>query len=307
MSETILVIGYGPVGKATVSALKDRNIRVAQRHRPKDLAAHIPFVACDVLDGGSVHEAVRGATQIVIAVGFAYEGKTWREAWPKAMAHILDAAADQQARVVFVDNLYMYGPQTHPLREDMPMQDYGTKPAARAEITRQWQAAHQSGRVKFAALRAPDFYGPGVANSHLGQLAFGNIAKGKSAMLIIDPDQRHDFAFVPDIARGVVSLLDAPDDAFGQAWHIPCAPITTPRVILDIAATHLGKKLRLNTIPMWLLPLMGFFMPMMKEMTEMHFQWDRTYQVDSSKFAKRFWANATPFEIGAIETLKSFS
>ena len=125
-------------------------------------------------------------------------------------------------------------------------------------------------------------------------------------MLIAKPDQPHAFAYVPDIARGVVSLLDAPDDDFGQAWHIPCAPITTPREILSIGAQSLGQKLKITSIPLWTLSLFGLFMPFMKEMVEMRFQWDRSYDVDSSKFAKRFWSNATPFEIGAAETARSF-
>ena len=167
MSEIILVLGYGPVGKATVSALKDRNMRVAQRHRPKDLPAHIPFVGCDVLDSASVHEAMRGVTQIVLAIGFAYERKIWRDAWPKAMANILEAAARENARVVFVDNLYMYGPQRMALHEDLALQDFGAKPAVRAAITRQWMDAHHAGRVKTAALRAPDFYGPDRKSTRL--------------------------------------------------------------------------------------------------------------------------------------------
>jgi len=306
MTGEILVIGYGPVGKATLAQLNGRTVRVAQRNRPKDLPETIPFTPCDVLDAASVMEAAKGASQIVLAIGFAYDRAIWRTDWPKAMANVLTAAEVVKARVVFVDNLYMYGPQAAPLREDMALQDYGAKPAVRAAITRQWIAAHEAGRVKVAALRAPDFYGPGVAQSHLGDLAFGNLAKGKSAMLIGNPDQPHAFAYVPDIARGVVSLLDAPDDAFGQAWHIPSAPMRTTREILAIGAKVLGKPLSLLAIPVGLLPILGLFVPMLKEMPEMRFQWDRPYDVDASKFAKRFWADATPLEVGVAETVRAY-
>ena len=30
--------------------------------------------------------------------------------------------------------------------------------------------------------------------------------------------------------------------------------------------------------------------------------WDRPYRVDSSRFAKRFWGDTTPFEVGAPAT-----
>jgi len=306
MTDEILVIGYGPVGKATVARLNGRTVRVAQRSTPKDLPAGVSFTPCDVLDAASVRQAVQGASQIVLAIGFTYDRKIWRTNWPKAMANVLDAAEQAGARLVFVDNLYMYGPQTAPLREDMALQDYGAKPAVRAAITRQWMAAHAAGRVKVAALRAPDFYGPGVTQSHLGDLAFGNMAKGKKPMVIIDPDQPHAFAYVPDIARGVVSLLDAPDGDFGQAWHIPSAPMRTAREILAMGAKATGQKLAITAIPMWLLPVMGLFMPLLKEMVEMRFQWERPYEVDASKFSRRFWSDFTPLEVGAVETMKAF-
>jgi hypothetical protein len=41
-------------------------------------------------------------------------------------------------------------------------------------------------------------------------------------------------------------------------------------------------------------------------MAEMRFQWDRPYQVDAGKFAQRFWSDATPFEVGIVETAASF-
>lgn len=279
---------------------------MAQRHQPADLPANVPFTRCDVLDAASVLEAAKGASQIVLTIGFSYDRTTWRTHWPKAMENVLVAAEAVNARVVFVDNLYMYGPQTAPLREDMALQDYGAKPAVRAAITRRWMEAHKSGRVKVAALRAPDFYGPGVTQSHLGGLAFGNLAKGKRALMIINPDQPHAFAYVPDIARGVISLLDAPDGDFGQAWHIPSAPMQTAREILTMGAKMLGRRLSLTAIPMGLFPVLGIFMPVLNEMREMHFQWDRPYEVDATKFVKRFWADATPLEVGAAETVKSF-
>ena len=309
MSETIVVFGYGACGEAVVrlATKGGRDVIVAQRKAPANLPAGAHFRAADILDAAAVMAAAQGANQIVVAIGFPYDGRVWRESWPKAIANILAAAEATRGRVVFVDNLYMYGPQTEPLREDMALTDYGAKPAGRAGVTRQWMAAVAAGRVKFAALRAPDFYGPGVgAMSMFGDLGFGALAKGKSATLIIPPDQLHEFAYVPDIGRAVVTLLDAPDDAFGQAWHVPSAPITTARKILELGAAALGVKPRITAIPMWALPVLGLVMPALKGFIEMKFAWDRPYRVDHQKFAKRFWGDATPFEVGAVETAKSF-
>jgi len=222
------------------------------------------------------------------------------------MANLVRACEESGARMVFVDNLYMYGPQHDPLREDMTLTNYGVKPAVRAEVTRIWTTASDVGKVRATALRAPDFYGPGVAQSQLGDRAFGALVKGKRAFLIAPPDTLHDFAYVPDIARAVVTLLDANDDAFGQAWHVPCAPIQTPRQILELAASALGFKLRIAALPLWSLPGLGFVSPLMREIIEMRFQWDRPYRVDAQNFRKRFWSDVTPFEVGAPKTALSF-
>jgi hypothetical protein len=203
MSDEIAIFGFGPVGRATAEILRaqGRPVRIAQRKEPENPPAGAAFVRCDALDGESVRAAARGAAQVVLAVGFPYQGAVWREAWPRAMTNFVEACAATGARLVFADNLYMYGPQTAPLSETTPLTPYGVKPAARVEVTRIWMAASEAGRLRVAALRAPDFYGPGAAQSHLGETAFGALAKGKTANVIGSPDTPHDFAYVPDFAR----------------------------------------------------------------------------------------------------------
>lgn len=306
MKQDIVIFGYGPVGRATAARLMSqaRAVRIAQRHRPVDLPPGIGYTQADAMDEASVLRAAQGAAQIVIALGFPYEAKLWRAAWPQAMANFLTAAAREKARVVFVDNLYMYGPQRAPLVETMPLTDHGAKPALRAALTRQWQAA--TGKVLFAALRASDFYGPGTINAHLGEFAFAALARGKVPMLLDPPDIPHDFAYVPDFARGVVALLDAPDDAFGQAWHLPNAPTQTPRALLQQAADIMGVRLRLRALQFFAVDTLGLFVPAVRELKEMRFQWDRPYLVDATRYANRFSFTPTPFADGLAATLQSF-
>jgi nucleoside-diphosphate-sugar epimerase len=305
----IVIFGYGPVGRATGELLARRAqaFRVVQRSSPSDLPVGGSFAPADIENLDQVRAAIKGAKQIVLSIGLPYFGKVWRKLWPLAMHNIIEAAAEIGARLVFVDNLYMYGPQTVPLIETMPLTDFGVKPAVRAEVTRIWRAASDAGRIRVAALRAPDFYGPGCTNSHLGEFAFGALAKGKTAQFVVSPDQPHDVAYVPDFARAVVTLLDAPDDAFGQAWHVPCAPTRTLRDIFALGAAALAVKPKAMVLPRWSLAPLGLFMPVIGEMREMQFQWDRPYRVDASKFAKRFWSDATSFETGAPATALSFA
>jgi len=305
----ITIFGYGPTGAATAEVLRNRgqSIRVVQRKRPASLPVGVEFMPCDVMDAQSVLRAMTGAEQAVITIGVEYSGRIWREVWPKAMANFLAAAEAANARIVHIDNMYMYGPHDDtPIHEDAPLTAYGHKPAVRSEITRMWMEAGREGRVKWAALRAPDFYGPGVDRSHIGETGLGLIAQGKTAQLIMSPDQPHAFAYVPDIARAAVSLLDAPDDAFNQAWHVPCAPTRTPRQLLQIGAAAIGQKLKLMAMPTLGLRIIGLFSPFLRECVEMRFTWNRPYHVDATKFAHRFWSDATPFEVGIPLTVKAF-
>lgn len=306
MTNKIIMLGYGPVGRATVQRLhaEGRAVSVAQRSRPADLPPGVPFIHCDVLDARSVASAFAGADQVAVAIGFEYSGKVWEKLWPIAMRNLLDGCAAAGARMVFLDNLYMYGPQRAPLVETMPLGDHGRKPTARAQITRLWQ---QDGRVRVAALRAPDFYGPGVLQSHIGETGLAAIARGKAAIFVFAPDQPHDYAYVPDIGRAMVTLLDADDDAFGQAWHMPCAPTLSTRQILAMGAAQAGVTLRLNAIPQFALPVLGLFMGFVRELREMRFQWDRPYHVDARKWTQRFWSDVTPFDQGVAATMRSFA
>jgi len=308
MTGRIAIFGYGPVGRAIAARLtaEGREVIVAQRRAPRDMPKGAAFKPADALDRDAVVEAASGAEQFVVAIGFPYSGVVWRDVWPKAIANFVAACKATGARMVFIDNLYMYGPQTTPLIETMPLTDKGWKPAARSAATRVWMAAAAAGEARAAALRAPDFYGPGAGNSYLGDTSIGKLAHGQAAVFIGSPDVLHDYAYVPDIARAATTLLAAPDSAFGQAWHVPCAPTRTTRDVLKIAAETLGVKLRISAMPAWMLGASGMFSPFLRELQEMRFQWDRPYQVDASRFMQAFWSDATPFEIGVAETALAF-
>jgi nucleoside-diphosphate-sugar epimerase len=308
MNDRIVIFGFGPTGRAIAERLRGegRDVVVAQRHAPSDLPRSATFVACDALDREAVVKTAAQGAQFVVTIGFRYDGAVWREVWPKAIGNFVAACQATGARMVFIDNLYMYGPQTAPLIETMPLTTYGRKPAARAAATRIWMQASAEGRARVAALRAPDFYGPGVKLSYLGDTSIGAMAKGKAAFFIGSPDIPHGYAYVPDIGRAAVTLLAAPDSAYGQAWHVPCAPTRTTREILQLAADALGVRLRLNVLPALLLGPLGVAVPFLREVKEMRFTFDRPYRVDSSKFATTFWPDPTPFEDGVRKTALAF-
>jgi nucleoside-diphosphate-sugar epimerase len=302
------VIGYGAVGRATASMLANRGdaVRIVQRNKPKELPEGCTFQAADSTDREATIRACSGVDAVVCCLGFPYDSALWRRVWPKAMANLIDGCSTSGARLVFADNLYMYGPQTSPLTEKTPLTNHGRKPALRAELTKLWKSAHDTGRVRAVAVRASDFYGPDVATSVISVFGVARLLAGKPALTPYSPEHPHDFAYVPDFARALVTLVDAPDDAYGQAWHVPNASTRTLRDVLTLAASLIGVPARISVLPSALAPIIGLFSKEVREIAEMRFQWDRPYLVDSSKFAARFWNDATPFESGLRDTISFY-
>jgi nucleoside-diphosphate-sugar epimerase len=307
MDADIVVVGYGAAGRETVKLLTERGgkVRVAQRSHPRRLPLAAEFVSTDVLDAESVVRACAGSRAVICCIGFPYDSRIWQTHWPKAMTNMLAACEKAKARLVLADNLYMYGPQTEPLAEDMPLTDFGRKPKIRAEITRLWQAAHKDGRVEAVAVRASDFYGPDVPNSVLAAHGVKNLIAGKEAVVPFPAVFPHDVTYVPDFARALVTLLDAPSEDYGQAWHVPNAPAQTYGELIGKAAALIGVEPRMRVIPLILLQLAGLFDRQAYELIEMRFQVDRPYLVNTHKFASRFWSDATSFEDGLKATIAS--
>ncbi len=311
MSGMTVIFGNGTIGSLVTQRLVERGdkVRIAQRSRPAELAggaeaAGPEYISCDILDPQAVRRAVEGASNVLLAVGFVYDSRVWASNWTTTMRNIIAACAEVGARVVFIDNLYQLGPKTQPRTEDMALTPEGEKSWILAEVTQIWMDARD--RVPFAALRCTDFYGPHVTASHLGTSAFGGVANGKAAFMLAPLDTPHDFAYAPDIARAAITLLDAPNDAFGQIWNMPCAPTRTPREILQLGAKAIDQPLKVISTPLWLLPFMGFFIRFAKEVSDVKFTWNRPYQVNADKFKRRFWSDVTSFEVGAAATARSF-
>jgi nucleoside-diphosphate-sugar epimerase len=308
MTKRIAVAGYGAVGRALAERLSVRGdkVRIVQRQAPPRLPPDVTFLRANLEDAGEAQAAFADVDIVVCAVGVPYRSDVYLRVWPIIMRNLLDASARCGARFVFADNLYMYGPQTRPLTEEMPLTDYGRKPRVRAEITRLWQKAHEDGLVRATAVRASDFYGPKTPTSVLSTLGVARLLIGKPALAPYPPEQPHDFTYVPDFARALETLIDADDDAYGQAWHVPNAPTRSLRELLALAASLIGVRPRVTVLPPALTTLLGIFRSDVRELKEMRFQWGRPYLVDATKFSRRFWSDPTPFEDGLRATITSY-
>ncbi len=142
-----------------------------------------------------------------------------------------------------------------------------------------------------------------MGNSHLGERCFKPLLDGKPAQYLGQPHQPHTFTYVPDFARALRSVAALPA-AWGQVWHVPNAPAMSFSEILGLLEQLLGRRVRVQALPFWVQDILALGMPLMREITEMRFQWDRPYLVDHAKFAAQFWGDFTPLAEGLRTTLE---
>lgn len=308
ISEVIPVIGYGPIGREVTRLLLARGyrVRIIQRNRPNKLPNGATFSPADAMNHHQLANAIKDAKTIVLALGLPYVGKVWATGWPRAMSAMLAACEKVGARMVYADSLYLYGPQDRPLIEAMPPVEYVLKPTSRSVATQLWMEAFAKGKVRTAAVRAPDFFGPGVETSILGSPTLGRLALGKSAQVLISADHPHDIVHITDFARSIITILEAPDDVFGQAWHVPTPPTKTLRESITIAAHAMGIPAKITVVPSWAAKTLGIFSPQIREAMELHYLIDRPYFVDSTKFRERFWSDVDPLEQSIAETARCY-
>lgn len=131
--------------------------------------------------------------------------RQWREAFPAAVDGVLAGAESTGARMVFVDDTWMYGRTTGWMTEDLPYRPVSDKGVLRAWLAERVLAAHESGRVQTVIGRAPELYGPAV-ESLLGSNIFGPAAHGGLAVWIGDLDQPLTPMFIDDFAHGLAEL-----------------------------------------------------------------------------------------------------
>jgi nucleoside-diphosphate-sugar epimerase len=303
-NELHIVFGTGPVGLAVMDELasKGKRVRMINRSGRADVAEGVEVVGGDAADPAFTREVSAGASVVYFALNPPYD--KWPELFPPLQAGVLEGAASAGAKLVAVENLYMYGPTGgRPLTEDLPYAANTRKGKVRARMSEELMEAHRSGRVRVAIGRASDYFGPRVLASAAGEQVFGRAVEGKSAQVAGNPDQPHTYTYAPDVGKGLV-VLGEREEALGRAWHLPSPETVTTRRFVERIFEEVGKPARIQAAPKILLRAMGLFNPGMREMIEMLYEFEEPFVVDHSAFERAFGVRATPLREAIGETVR---
>ena len=294
---TILGAG-GTIGKelSGILATQGKSFRLVSRN-PKPTAGAETFAA-DLADRDQAIRAVAGSSVVHLLAGLKYNWKIWQEFWPRIMANTIEACKRAQAKLIFFDNVYMYGKVSGPMTETTPYNPCSKKGEIRAKIATTLMDTVKAGELTAIIARSADFYGPDTEHGVANVLVFDNFAKGAKASWLIHPDVPHSLTFTPDAARGV-ALLAERDSAWNQVWHLPTASNPpTGREFIVMAAKELDAHPGFRVLNRPMLRLFGLINSDVREMYEMLYQNDSPYLFDSTKFARAFDFPATSYPEG---------
>jgi nucleoside-diphosphate-sugar epimerase len=303
-----VIFGTGAIGLATLDALRRRgeSVRLVNRSGSAPVPDDIEVVAGDASDPGFTTAVAAGAAVVYQALNPPYS--RWSEEFPALQAAVLAAAEAAGARLVSLENVYMYGrPQGRPLTEDREYNAHTIKGKLRAAMARDLLAAHRAGRVEIAIGRASDYFGPrGGAQSNLGDRVMPAALRGATATVLGDPDQPHTYTYIPDIGEGLAVLGEHPDAA-GQVWHLPNDSHTrTTRELVSTVYAIAGSPPRLRRVRPWLLRLLGPRNPDLRAVLEMGYLFEEPFIVDSSKITSKLGVSATQLPRALDETLATY-
>lgn len=296
--------GNGTIGAEAVRHLAAAGcqVRVVQRH-PKPIAGAVATASADIFDLDGLTRAVEGSDVVYLIIGLPYDAKTWLEGFPRAVSHAVEAARRVGARLVYFDNVYMYGPVRGLMTEETPDQPTTQKGLARARAARVLMEAVEKGAIRGLIARSADFYGDYRPFDQVKTIA-DKLVKGRKAQLLFRDDKVHSLTYIPDAGRAVAALGQRAD-AFDTIWHMPTDPnaLTGSQLVALIGAL-LGKEARHTALPKLLLQVVGLFNGTLRGLLEMSYQFERDYRFDSAKIARAYGLTATPMRQGLAEHLR---
>jgi nucleoside-diphosphate-sugar epimerase len=277
----------GGTGSAVVRELAARGLRVraVTRRGAADAPEGVEQLAADV---GSAEGARRACTGADVVYHCAQPPYTkWPELFPPLTQAVIDGAAATGAKLVFADNLYVYGPPEGPMTEETPQRAQGKKGRTRIAMADAVMGAHSDGRLRCTIGRSSDYYGPRGTASTIGENLMRPVVRGKRARWLGALDQPHTLNYLEDMARALVTLGQR-DAADGQAWHLPAAEPLTGRQFLELAFKTAGQAPRIAVASRAMIRITGLFNPLVRELNETLYQFERPFVSDASKFQRAF-------------------
>ncbi len=288
MHDLHVVLGaQGNAGQALVRALAARgeHVRAVSRREAEEPLEGVEWVVGDITDPADRERLFVGSKVVYLAAQPLYT--RWSEDFLPLVDHVLAGTAVSGARLVHVDNAYMYGQVTGELTEALPNRPVSAKGRIRAQVAERLLQAHASGTARVAIGRASDFFGPRVGGSVVGDALFSDVLGGGTPRWLGSLDVPHTLSYVEDVARALITL-GTDDRALGEVWHLPAAPAVTGREFLRLACLAANRPITAGVHGRLAMTVAGWFSAIVREVSRELYQWERPWVLNADKFQGTF-------------------
>jgi len=305
MKHIILGAG-GAISRVLVKELSSDNQKIKLAARHFKVIEGFESVKTDLLNFNEVNNLIEEFSTVYLIAGLTYNVKVWNDQWPKIMRNVVEVCIAKNSKLIFFDNVYAYGKVNGVMTEDTPINPSSKKGEVRAKLLEYLNEEIRKKNITALIARAADFYGPYTEGVSLISISvLDKFFKGKKAQWLCNAEVKHSFTNTGDCGKALY-LLSKTESNFNQTWHMPTAnPSKTGEELIKIAAEKLNVKPNYTVLKKWMFKMIGTFNPLIKELTEMLYQYEDDYIFDSSKFEKKFNFTPTSYEQGIEESIKS--
>lgn len=248
----------------------------------REAPAGVVVRAADARDAKALTVACHGADFILHALNPPYH--RWPQLAMPLTRSVITAATAVGATVLFPGNVYNYGTSIPAvINAQTPFHPDHSKAAVRVEMEALMADQATHGGPQVLILRAGDFYGGKGRGAWFDMALAKQVSKGKFEYPG-DPEIDHAWAYLPDLARAFVDLASIADqcgqfEAFLFEGH--CLQGEEFRQLLAEAS---GRPLKPVQTAWWLFKLLGWIVPMIREVNAMRYLWDRPHRIDGADF-----------------------
>lgn len=255
---------------------------------PKKVNEDDTLCKADLFKIDDVHKVLENTEIAYLTVGLPYTSEVWLRDWVRILENVITGCKKQNCKLVYFDNTYAYPQDISLQKENTPMTSAGKKGTGKKFAAELLLRAIAENEIEGLICRAPEFYGPGKTKSFTNALIFENIRKGKKANVFLNDKVLRTLIYTPDASKAM-ALIGNTTDAYGQTWHLPCDDnrLNYKQFIAEISS-QLGREVRYTVLNSFILKLLSFFNPMIKETQELFPRYQIDTIFDSSKFKSRF-------------------
>ncbi len=263
MSGSALILGSaGRFGRQAADAFEAAGWTVVRFHRGRDDLATLARQADVVVNGWNLPYT------------------EWAGTVPGLTADVIAAVQGTDATVILPGNVYVFG-QDAPAPWGPGTPHRAQNPLGRVRCV--MEQAYRDAGVRTIVLRAGDFLDTAASGNWFDRIMAKSLDKGVLTYPG-DPDARHAWGFLPDMAKAAVMLAEK-RSTLSVFCDVPFPGYTlTGREICHTLGNVMGKPVRLKQMSWTPIRLISPFWPMGRSLLEMRYLWNTPHWLDATAF-----------------------